>query len=57
MTEKAYKKLWMIRILILNGASLEELTDIDRLQKCFMHMVLADKYTNYEDALTLQRKP
>ena len=79
MTEKAYKKLWMIRRLILNGASLVDLTDvyikqvrsvleygvpvwnsnltkedqadIERVQKCFMHMVLADKYTNYEDAL------
>ena len=28
MTMKAYKKLWMIRRLILNGASLVDLTDV-----------------------------
>ena len=79
MIKKAYSKLWMIKRLIKNGASLEDLTDvyvkqvrsilefgvpvwnsgikkeqvtdIERVQKSFLHIVLGTDYQNYQSAL------
>ena len=79
MTKKAYKKLWMIKRLKLNGATYEDLTDvyvkqvrsildfgtpvwnsnlkqedvldIERVQKSFLHIALGNMYINYESAL------
>ena len=81
MTKKAYKRLWIIRRLIRNGATKEDLIDvyikqvrsvleygvpvwnpnltqgdaknIERVQKCFLHMLLGTQYDNYEHALQI----
>ena len=79
MTKRAYNRLWMLKRLKLNGANLEDLTDvyvkqvrsvlefgapvwnsnikkeevvdIERVQKCFLHLALGSGYTSYHEAL------
>ena len=79
MTKRAYNRLWMLKRLKLNGANLEDLTDvyvkqvrsvlefgapvwnsnlikedvgdIERVQKCFLHLALGNGYSNYHEAL------
>ena len=79
MTKRAYNRLWMLKRLKLNGANLEDLTDvyvkqvrsvlefgapvwnsnliqeevvdIERVQKCFLHLALGNGYTSYHEAL------
>ena len=79
MTKKAYKKLWIIRRLKNQGASLDDLTDIyckqvrsilefgvpvwnssitrdevveiERVQKAFLHIALGKDYHSYREAL------
>ena len=81
MTKKAYNRLWMLKRLKLNGANIEDLTDvyikqvrsvlefgvpvwnsnikkeeildIERVQKCFLHLTLGNLYTSYKAALEI----
>ena len=79
MTKKAYKRLWILKRLKKQGASLDDLrdiyvkqvrsvlefgvpvwssgitqedaTDIERVQKSFLHIALGNDYTDYKAAL------
>ena len=79
--KRAYKKLWVIRRLKVQGADTENLldmyvkqvrcllelavpawhgsisqverTDIERVQKCALHIILGDEYEGYKGALEL----
>ena len=81
MVSRAYKKLWIVKRLKSQGASIsdlvdiyikqvrsilefgvpvwnsgltsEEITDIERVQKSFLHIILQQNYQDYKSALEI----